>query len=152
MPSPSPQGPRDRNTSNICTTSTTPGEPEEQNTTVDGMLRSETAMHVSMAGGSGGAGGQATGNGVGGAGGNGEGPTLINYLVVHKATFNFGPLGPSPRIFRDPLPRSVPPDTSPPENGEDNAPSSFQSPGLVLLTIATLGSAFRLHLHVISPV
>jgi hypothetical protein len=89
-----------------------------------------------MAGGSGGAGGQATGNGVGGAGGNGEGPTLINYLVVHKATFNFGPLGPSPHIFRDPLPRSVPPDTSPPENGEDSNGEKVYPKHDVVLTLS----------------
>jgi hypothetical protein len=89
-----------------------------------------------MAGGSGGAGGQATGNGVGGAGGNGEGPILINYLVVHKATFNFGPLGPSPHIFRDPLPRSVPPDTSPPENGEDSNGEKVYPKHDVVLTLS----------------
>lgn len=39
-----------------------------------------------MAGGNGGAGGQAAGDGVGGPGGNGEGPRLIDQLVVHQVT------------------------------------------------------------------
>ncbi|KAF8187052.1 hypothetical protein K438DRAFT_1765196 [Mycena galopus ATCC 62051] len=66
----------------------------------------DVLLHFSMSGGNGGSGGPATGDGGGGHGGNGEGPRLIDQLVVHQLNIFLG--SSQQNLLRDLLASSIP--------------------------------------------